>query len=79
MRHWDEVAALDSSEWFRLDVREEEEQAVGGVEGAYNIPLGELRSRLAELPRNKKILVNCATGSALILRPDCYARKALSL
>ncbi len=62
VRHWDEVAALDSSEWFRLDVREEEEQAVGGVEGAYNIPLGELRSRLAELPKDKKILVNCATG-----------------
>ena len=62
VKHWDEVAALDSSEWFRLDVREQEEQAVGAVEGAHNIPLGELRSRLAELPKDKKILVNCASG-----------------
>ncbi len=62
VRHWDEVSALDSSEWFRLDVREQEEQAVGAVDGAFNIPLGELRDRLAELPKDKKILINCATG-----------------
>lgn len=62
VRHWDESAELNSAEWFRLDVREEEELAVGAVEGAHNIPLGELRSRLAELPKDKKILVNCATG-----------------
>ena len=62
VKHWDEIAALDSEEWFRLDVREQEELAVGAVDGAYNIPLGELRSRLAELPKDKKILVNCATG-----------------
>ncbi len=62
VKHWDEIAAQDSSEWFRLDVREQEELAVGAVEGAHNIPLAELRSRLAELPKDKKILVNCATG-----------------
>jgi len=62
VKHWDEVAALDDAEWFRLDVREQEEQAVGGVQGAHNIPLGELRSQLAELPKDKKILVNCASG-----------------
>ena len=62
VKHWDEIAALDSEEWFRLDVREQEELAVGAVDGAYNIPLGELRSRLAELPKDKKILINCATG-----------------
>ncbi len=62
VRHWDESAELNSAEWFSLDVREEEELAVGAVEGAHNIPLGELRSRLAELPKDKKILVNCATG-----------------
>ncbi len=62
VKHWDEVAALDSEEWFKLDVREEEELAVGKVEGSRNIPLGELRRRLTELPKDKKILVNCATG-----------------
>ena len=62
VKHWDEVAGLNPDEWYRLDVREQEEQAVGAVEGAHNIPLGELRSRLAELPKDKKILVNCASG-----------------
>jgi len=62
VKHWDEVASLNPDEWYRLDVREQEEQAVGGIDGAHNIPLAQLRSRLAELPRDKKILVNCASG-----------------
>jgi len=62
VKHWTDVAGLDRDAWFLLDVREHEEVAVGEVEGAHNIPLGELRSRLAELPRDKKILVNCASG-----------------
>ncbi len=62
VKHWDEVSELDRGEWFLLDVREHEEVAVGEVEGAHNIPLGELRERLAELPKDKKILVNCASG-----------------
>lgn len=62
VKHWDDVVRLNPDEWYRLDVREVEELAVGGLENAHNIPLGELRSRLAELPRDKKILVNCASG-----------------
>ena len=62
VKHWDEVAGLNGEEWYRLDVREQEEQAVGAIDGTHNIPLGELRSRLAELPKDKKILVNCASG-----------------
>lgn len=62
VKHWDEVASLNPDEWYRLDVREQEEQAVGGIDGSHNIPLAQLRSRLAELPRDKKILVNCASG-----------------
>ena len=62
VKHWEDVAALDPQEWFKLDVREEEELAVGSLANAHNIPLGFLRSRLAELPEEKKILVNCASG-----------------
>jgi rhodanese-related sulfurtransferase len=32
------------------------------VPDALNIPLGQLRSRLAELPRDREILVVCRSG-----------------
>jgi hypothetical protein len=42
---------------FLLDVREPVELAVEQVPGAVNIPLGELRSRLGEIPHDREILV----------------------
>ncbi len=45
-----------------LDVREAAENAAWAVPGAVNIPLGQLRSRLGELDRSKKIIVFCAVG-----------------
>jgi len=45
-----------------LDVRNLGEYARGHVPGALNIPVDELRGRLAELPRDKEIFVHCAVG-----------------
>jgi sulfur-carrier protein adenylyltransferase/sulfurtransferase len=45
-----------------LDVREPFEHALAHIEGATRIPLGELESRLHELPRGKEIAVHCRTG-----------------
>jgi rhodanese-related sulfurtransferase/DNA-binding transcriptional ArsR family regulator len=42
-----------------LDVRPEEEFALGHVPGAVNIPTTELRRRLSELPRSKEIVAYC--------------------
>lgn len=47
---------------FWLDVRSPEETECGVVPGAVVIPLDELRNRLNELPRDKKIGVYCAVG-----------------
>lgn len=47
---------------FLLDVREPHEQAICRIEGAKLIPLGELESRTAELPNDKRILVHCKSG-----------------
>jgi NADPH-dependent 2,4-dienoyl-CoA reductase/sulfur reductase-like enzyme/rhodanese-related sulfurtransferase len=47
---------------FLLDVRHPQELGVESVPGAVNIPLDELRSRLDELPRDRKILVFCRSG-----------------
>ena len=55
--HWD---SLDGK--FLLDVRNPQELAVESVPGAINIPLPQLRSRLAELPRDREIFVICRSG-----------------
>jgi NADPH-dependent 2,4-dienoyl-CoA reductase/sulfur reductase-like enzyme/rhodanese-related sulfurtransferase len=57
LSHWDATEGA-----FLLDVREPSELAVERVPGAINIPLGQLRARLGELPRDREILVTCRTG-----------------
>ncbi len=47
---------------FLLDVREPIELAVERVPGAVDIPLGQLRARLSELPSDREILVICRSG-----------------
>ena len=34
----------------------------GSVEGAYNIPVDEVRDRLSEIPKDREILVYCGQG-----------------
>jgi len=45
-----------------LDVREPAECERGMIPGAVGIPLGQLRKRLAELPRDRLIVTYCAVG-----------------
>lgn len=45
-----------------IDVREPSEHGMGAVPGAINIPLGSLRTRLAELDRSKTCVTCCAVG-----------------
>jgi NADPH-dependent 2,4-dienoyl-CoA reductase/sulfur reductase-like enzyme/peroxiredoxin family protein/rhodanese-related sulfurtransferase/TusA-related sulfurtransferase len=45
-----------------LDVRTPAEVAAGTIPGSITIPLDELRERLAELPRDKEVLVFCQVG-----------------
>jgi rhodanese-related sulfurtransferase len=42
-----------------LDVRPEDEFAVGHLPGALNIPLAELESRLTEVPADRKVIAYC--------------------
>jgi rhodanese-related sulfurtransferase len=55
--HWD---SLGSS--FLLDVRNPAELEVESIPGALNIPLPQLRSRLAELPKDKEIAIICRSA-----------------
>jgi rhodanese-related sulfurtransferase/TusA-related sulfurtransferase len=72
LKHFEDVENLDPAEWLCLDVRHPEELAVGMIPGALNIPLNELRERVGELPRDKKLVVNCAGGQR-----SYYAVRAL--
>jgi len=56
------VAGKTSSQMV-LDVRGKEELGGGKFATAVNIPLDELESRLAELPKDKEILTHCSTGA----------------
>ena len=59
---WNQVDILDRSKNVLLDVRNPEELAIGMIEGAMNIPLDELRSRLSEIPHSKRVVVYCQVG-----------------
>jgi len=57
LSHWD---SLDGA--FLLDVREPVELVVESVPGAVNIPMGQLRARLGELPRDREIHIICRSA-----------------
>jgi phage shock protein E len=46
-----------------VDVRSAEEFRDGGYPGAVNIPLDALASRLNELPKDKPVVLYCASGA----------------
>lgn len=46
-----------------VDVREPREVAAGSLPGAVNIPLGELASRLAEIDRDRRVVLLCRSGN----------------
>jgi hydroxyacylglutathione hydrolase len=53
---------IQANEVTVLDVRNKSEFAAGHIPGALHVPLGHLRARLAEIPRDKPIIVNCESG-----------------
>jgi NADPH-dependent 2,4-dienoyl-CoA reductase/sulfur reductase-like enzyme/peroxiredoxin family protein/rhodanese-related sulfurtransferase/TusA-related sulfurtransferase len=59
--HAAEIASPGGDQ-FVLDVRTAEEFEAGTIPGAVNIPLDQLRDRMAELPREKEILAFCQVG-----------------
>lgn len=56
---WDD---LDSGSACIVDVRDPSEFSAGSIEGSVNIPLGQLRGRMNELPAGKEIWVTCGIG-----------------
>ncbi|MEG9328561.1 CoA-disulfide reductase [Salinimicrobium catena] len=59
---WYDVAELQESGAFILDVREEKEWEAGHIEGAVHFPLDTLRDRISELPASETIYLYCHAG-----------------
>lgn len=60
---WKDMDAIKGeTSVFLLDVQTRGEFEEAHFEGAVNIPVDELRSRLGELDKSKKIYVNCYSG-----------------
>lgn len=67
---------------FLLDVRQPEEFRMGHIAGAKLIPLGELGSRVNEVPRGREIVCICASGHRSVpavkkLRSEGYPASGL--
>ncbi|MEM5769680.1 MAG: DsrE/DsrF/DrsH-like family protein, partial [Bacillota bacterium] len=60
--HWDEIGGLAKNNSMIIDVRPAVLYNMGSIEGAVNIPVDELRSRLAEIPKDKEIVLVCQVG-----------------
>jgi rhodanese-related sulfurtransferase/DNA-binding transcriptional ArsR family regulator len=67
------LARLRDRSVVLLDVRPEDEYGLGHLPGALNIPLRQLEQRLAELPRNQKIVAYCR-GPYCVLSFEAVAK-----
>ncbi len=59
---WHEVAPRVEAGAFLLDVRTSEEFELGHIPGATNISNTELRGRLAEIPKDRDVVLYCGVG-----------------
>lgn len=54
--------APHAAEWLVLDVREPDEFEEGHIPGARLLPLGQLPSRLGEVPQGRRVVCVCSVG-----------------
>ncbi|KHE69769.1 hypothetical protein LD39_12450 [Halobacillus sp. BBL2006] len=60
--HYQEIDKIVEQGGLLVDVREPAEREIGFIPGSMNIPLGELRDRLEELPKDQIIYITCQAG-----------------
>jgi len=58
---------------FVLDVRTAEEFVAGHVPGAINIPYDQVASRLAEVPRDRDVVLYCRSGRRVQMAAEVLA------
>lgn len=60
--HWEELDDLAKDKYILLDVRTDKEYEKGHIKDSVHIPVDNIRKRLAEIPRDKKIIIYCKVG-----------------
>ena len=60
--HVHEVRELVENDAFIIDVRDKDEYELGHLINSVNIPLGEFRDRLDEIPKDRPVYLHCRTG-----------------
>ena len=60
--YWREMQQAEKSQVTLVDVRTPDEYALGTIPGAINIPLDNLRERLADIPENQPVYLFCGVG-----------------
>ncbi len=61
-----------------VDVRSVEEWTAGHLPGARNFPLGELDQHLAEVPRDKLVIVHCQSGARAAIAASLLLSRGIS-
>ena len=59
---WEKAVQMHEAGALYVDVRNPPELKDGFAQSAVNIPLGELKERFGELPKDKDLLVYCRSG-----------------
>ena len=60
-----------------VDVRTDQEAAEGVITGARHIPLEKLEDMLAELPKDKEVLIYCANGIRAEMAHETLRQKGI--
>lgn len=60
--YWRDLRDADLSKVALIDVRTPDEFALGAIREAVNIPLDDLRGRLAEIPSDRPVFLYCGVG-----------------
>ena len=58
----EEFADLDPETGTLLDLRDENEFRLNGIEGSLNIPLDLVGTKLSSVPKDKPVVVYCKVG-----------------
>jgi rhodanese-related sulfurtransferase len=62
-----------------VDVREPHEYAADHIEGAINVPLSQLRSRLGEFSQDREIWVSCGKGQRSYFASRILAQRGFAV
>lgn len=69
-----ERVAAEDRNLVVLDVRAPEEFAAGHVPGAVNIPYDQVAARLAEVPKDKDLVLYCRSGRRVAIAAEVLAQ-----